>query len=410
MSATNNSDVSNAPFSDGVAEYRLLASCITTPKLILRITEDIFTGPRVAVFRAMRDVYAMYGSITYEALYTKMAGAVPHELLAARPSHPEPLLDYLSELALRRSVAAIARTITTRLQSPDALSFSEVQRMLYLRPILTKDDSSVLDAMVTFLAEQQQRKTGSYQYVATGIPILDTMLYGEWPQSAMTTIIGQPGGGKTALICQSALHMAAQGIPTLVISLEMAKHRILARMLSQLAKVPLDHVWSGSFATPNDEQRFTEAVARIQTLPLYIVDTAHPMTIHDIAQVVHAHVMHQGVRAFFVDYLQIIATDKYHTSAFEAYGMAAHELRSIAREHRIAAVVVSQKNRQHSGLDAILGSSVIAHASDVVIEITFDQDAVSSTHRVATLSFLKHRDGKTGNVSCLYYPSTLTFV
>lgn len=392
-------------YADKDAEIRLLAACLEQPALVGTIRSTLFTGSNVDLFRAFQESYQRYGTIVFE--YVQTMAQIPSELFAARVVAVRPLLEYLASLALRRQLSAQKQRIDARLADPALLTYAEAQKLVHLEPILQQETSHIQDAVVQFLGEQQQRRAGTYRSAYVGISALEPFLHGEWPRSGLTTITAKPGGGKTALACQSAIAMAKQGVPCLFLSLEMAKSRIVPRMLAHLSNIPSHRIRIGSFMTAEEQAQFTAALEELQELPLYIVDAERPLSMSDIASVVHDHVYSYDVLAVFVDYLQIVASDIATESLFDRFGQIATQLRDLARQYKIAVIALSQRNRQHSGLDALLGSSVIGQVSDVVLEVSFfDYTSPRST----SLEFLKNRDGTLGVTHCMYYPETLTFV
>lgn len=392
-------------FADKDAEARLLAACVAQPSLVATLRSVLFTGTNVDVFSAFQESYKRYGAIVFEFVQTLVE--IPVELFAARIVEPRPIVEYLASLAIRRQLHRIKQEIDTRLSQPQLLSFSEAQTLLHLDPILQQETSHIQDGVLQFLGEQQQRASGSYQRALTGIDALDQFLHGEWPRSGLTTITAKPGGGKTAFACQSAVAMAAAGVPCLFVSLEMAKARIIPRILSHMSGIPSQRVRDGGFLSQEEYTAFTNALEQLQTYPLYLLDAERPLRMSDIASVVHDHVHTYGVLAVFVDYLQIVAADNTTDSLFDRFGQIATQLRDLARQYKIAVIALSQRNRQHNGLDALLGSSVIGQVSDAVLELSFIDHGSPKT---VSLEFLKNRDGRLGVRHCLYYPETLTFV
>lgn len=392
-------------YADKDAEFRLLAACLAQPSIVGTLRSALFTGTNVDLFHAFQESYKRYGAIVFE--YVQTITPVPSELFAARVVEVRPLIDYLASLALRRQLYARKQEIDARLADPTLLTFAEAQKLLHLDPLLQQETSHIQDAVLQFLGEQQQRHTGTYRSAYVGIRALEPFLFGEWPRSGLTTITAKPGGGKTALACQSAVAMAKRGIPCLFVSLEMAKSRIVPRILAHLSNIPSHRVRTGAFTTSEEHAAFTAALEELQQLPLYIVDAERPLSMSDIAGIVHDHVYTYDVLAVFVDYLQIVVTDQATDSLFDRFGQIATQLRDLARQYKIAVIALSQRNRQHSGLDALLGSSVIGQVSDVVLELSFFE---YTSPRSTSLELLKNRDGNLGVTHCLYYPETLTFV
>lgn len=388
---------------DPEAEYRLLASFLQHPTYLLAVNENLFTGSRVSYFRSMRSAFVAYGTVTWEAL--RIHGVVPQELLVARQVHPQPLIDYLVSLALKRSLFTMRDQIDKALQVP-YLSMDDVYRIVTVPEVYTSRDGSLLDGIHQFIGTMQAKASDAYTYIRTGIPFLDGMLDGEWPRAGLTVIMGQAGGGKTALVCQSSLHMALQRIPVLFFSLEMSKDRLIGRYIAQLTGISAQRIRVGK-VSDEERRQVDEALATLQSIPLYVIDDP-TLTAHQISFYVQSYHSNQGVQAFFVDYLQIIKGVQSN-AMFESLGDITQILRDVARKLSIAAIVLSQQNRQYSGLDALLGSSRIAHTADVVIELKFDT-TTTDVNRPTRIIFHKNREGRVGESVCYYRADTLTFI
>lgn len=388
---------------DAEAEYRLLASCIHNPHYLLAINDRLFTGTRRSLFVHMREVYQQYGSVTYEAL--RLRTEVPSELLIARLVPPDSVIEYLQSLALKRYLSGVKRKLDELLYQSHVTP-EEIQVALRVPEYYTSRDGSLLDGIQQCLGDMQARKSGSYSYIKTGLPFLDAMLGGEWPRSGLSVIIGQAGGGKTALICQSALEMAKSGIPVLIFSLEMPKAKLVHRFLTLLTSIPSMRLRKGDL-TPEEQVVLDDALVALQGLPLYVIDDSS-LDHHQIEYYVRSFYQQYGIQAFFIDYIQIVKPPANKESMFESLGEIAQTIRNVARHLSIAAVVLSQQNRQYSGLDSVLGSSRIVHTADVVLEITSDVQTTSDT-RLVKLWFRKNREGPVGESSCVYEAPLLRF-
>jgi replicative DNA helicase len=392
-------------FSDELAEYRLLACIIDDPELVFKLTHRLFTGNRVQVFQAMREAYKKYGQLTSEGVEGFFGGPLPLEIEAARGAKAAALVERLSELAIRRQLVDISNRVTNAAMAgiTDRKALSQIMQ---IEPVVSSQDSSLAPGIAGFITDLRRKMTGQYEFVDTGIPFLNYMLGGEWPRQALTVVMGQAGGGKTALVCQSILNMAKMGIPSLFVSLEMPKYRIISRFAANLAEVDGMRLRSGKLEE-EEVQRVDAAIKEIQSLPIYIIDKPG-MTAEDITYEVTQHRELFGVQAFFVDYLQIVGRSLGKDNDSEELGHMAQMIRNIAVSTDIAAVALSQQNRQFKGLSSILGSGRISHIADSVFEIELGESH-SDDQRPCTFHVHKNRDGAVGMTNALYRPRYLRF-
>ena len=396
---------------DESAEYRLLGAVYDKPTEILRLTSELFTGDRVLLYSAMRKAYLEFGEIAYEGIERFYGRSLPPELETARGSKLAAVLDHLADVATRRQLARIDEAIVL-LMAQHNLDRDEINKALTLRPILTKEDSGLQSGITSFVSEFQRKATGQYRFVRTGIEFMDHMLGGEWPRQALTVIMGGSGSGKTALICQSILNMARMKIPTTFVSLEMAKPKLVARFVANMANVDGLRIREGN-VNQEERKRMDLALEELQSLPIFI--EANPeMTIDQIVYMIKSHKEVHGIEAFFVDYLQIIDQSKKSYSrsdenGAEELGILTQRLRNLAVVEELSGILLSQQNRQYKGLQSLLGSGRIGHIADSVLEIVADSQSTNDDTRPCMIEFHKNRDGPVGSCGILYKPRFLRF-
>src|SRR6185369_2822916 len=129
-------------FLDDVAEYRLLGAVIEQPEVILKLTQDLFTGTRTSLYNAMLRAYTTYGEISYEGVRRYYGSDIPAEVDVARGGKVSAVLDHLLNLATKRQLAHVQEQITLSLQQP-YLNREELNQILHLKPIMSREDSSL---------------------------------------------------------------------------------------------------------------------------------------------------------------------------------------------------------------------------------------------------------------------------
>jgi replicative DNA helicase len=210
----------------------------------------------------------------------------------------------------------------------------------------------------------------------------------------------------TALVCQSMVGMGQMESPSLFVSLEMPKARLISRFAANLANVDGRKLRAGTL-DQDEYDRVDKAVQYIQTLPLYIVDNPS-MTIEQIVYQIKAHKAMYGIEAVFLDYLQIVNRSSAGDNDSLELGHIAQMFRNAAVSEDVAAVALSQQNRQFKGLASILGSGRVGHIADSVFEIELEETA-NDGQRVCTFNFVKNRDGGVGACTSMYRPKYLRF-
>lgn len=393
-------------YADLNAEHRLLGCVIDQPRLTEQINPLLFTGDRQRIFQAMAQTYGKHGDLAVEGVERRYGQPLPPEIEIARGAKPGSIIEHLTHLATKRQLVDVSNRVTLMLNGSD-FERETVLRSLQLPPIHTSEDSSLPGGISNFVGDLQKKRSGTYRFVSTGMGFLDLMMGGEWGRQALTVIMGQAGGGKTAAVCQSSLSMARLGIPSLFVSLEMPKARLISRYVANMASVNGLDLRKGTL-TEEEVVRVDTALDELRTLPIYIIDNPE-MTADEITYQVRLHKELHGIEAFFVDYLQIVAKSAANGDSVEELGYIAQKFRTVAKQEDIAAIALSQQNRQFSGLQSILGSGRIGHTADTVFEIKLEGGATSDDVRPCMLDFHKNRDGPMGESMCIYRPKYLRF-
>ena len=391
-------------FQDSVSEIRLLAAIVEEPKLVLKLTPDLFTEDRVDSFNAMKQAYMVYGEISSEGVELFSGKPISTEIQMAFGAKPAPIIDKLIKLATKRRLVMMSDRINHIVNS-DKIDRDVIIRELTLPPIVMQEDASLQPGIAGFISEVKQKRNGQYRFIDTGLPFLNHMLGGEWPRQALTVILGQGGSGKTAIIANSMLNMARKGTPSLFISLEMPKAKLVSRFVANIASINGIQLRKGEL-TDDEVKRVDAALEELSNLPIYIIDRP-ALSVDDILFYVKTYKEAQSIEAFFVDYLQIV--NKYdEDNSSEGLGAVAQKIRNISVEEGVAAVLLSQQNRSLDGLASILGSGRVGHIADVVFEIK-TEESQNEDSRTCQLDFHKNRDGPLGASYCTYRPKYLRF-
>lgn len=249
--------------------------------------------------------------------------------------------------------------------------------------------------------------------------------------------------GKTTMVLQMADQIAAQGGDVLYFTLEMGRHRLMARSVSRLtaqhcienggdtrnaktAHGVLDGRRYVGYTKPNgdqvqpysDQERLIikEAIKQYSEYAdhIYIFEGHNDTTVDDVEKAIQEHIHFTGrVPVVFIDYLQILAphdpkaTDKQNTD----YTM--NNLARIVREYRLPIVAVSSFNRDaykgkggnEASMSSFKESGLIEYGADVLIGLQFVgtgssgfsfDEAKKKKPREIEAIILKNRDGETG--------------
>lgn len=251
----------------------------------------------------------------------------------------------------------------------------------------------------------------------TGIRALDRLILGV-RRRVSTIIAGRPGHGKTAIALQIALHRAACGDGSHIVSMEMPREQLTIRTISQLAKIDNARIASRNLTEPEWTKAYS-AVEHFGKLPL-TVDDMPRQSVQQIRNSVQRSALklrrEQNIelRLVVVDYIGLCKTRNGETRALDLSEVS-KDLAAIAKEFDVAMVVLSQLNR---GIENRPLKERIPRLSDLRESGAIEEDAyaVIFVHREdqyltaesqkdgkALIVVAKHRQGgKTGFAECGY--------
>jgi len=250
---------------------------------------------------------------------------------------------------------------------------------------------------------------------STGLDALDAKTGGLHP-GALTVIAARPGMGKSALATNIAANVARAGHGVAFFSLEMQRDEIAQRLLCSEARVSMERMRSGE-VEQWEWPRVTKVAPEIAALPLWLDESSgvKPVDVRSRVRRLAAECERAGtsLRLVVIDYLQImdpgLAAASRETTRDRDIGVITAMLKRLAKDNRVAVVVLSQLNRS---VETRPGKNKRPMLSDLRESGNIEQDAdnVLFVHRedyydheserrgVAELIIAKQRNGPTGTV------------
>jgi len=222
--------------------------------------------------------------------------------------------------------------------------------------------------------------------IPTGIKAVDALL--KIKAGRYMAIAGRPGCGKTALCEQIVCHQVRIGIPVLYVQLDTDVNDFYARLVCRQAGIQFSDYEFGKI------DRFDEAKikkAREAFDPLLETHLRIPkpirFDIERLRSVVRKEVAKYGVKIVYLDVFQQV---RGRGKIVEMYAENSMQLREIAREFRVALIVLA--HLPGSGNDFTEPETKIAWC-DQIIKDTDNSVIVWSDQDPRTL-----RDGRTGGL------------
>lgn len=343
------------------------------------------------------DIVTLGDELVRQGDFEEFGGtAYLFEILNAVPTwaHTRYYAKIVKAESLRRRLIYVAHKARNDAYNP-SMEFEHLITGLsgQLDDLIAERSADLIPASDVVIAMREQATKPAYPH-STGLEEMDKMLNGGVRPVDITIIAARPSIGKTSLGFQIAENVAKQGDATLFISIEMTSVQLMLRVAHQ------------------GHKRADEVGA----LPLFLEDRLND--IDDIANCIRMAKRRNMVKVVVIDYLQLIKANSGRMQKHEQIELAMKTLKWLAKELKIAVVVLAQINRGSEKRDDIRpklsdlkGSGSIEEDADVAILLHrpefYDPD---DRPGVADLIVAKNRNGSTGTVSVGYIKEKTMFV
>jgi replicative DNA helicase len=243
----------------------------------------------------------------------------------------------------------------------------------------------------------------------TGYVDLDELTAG-FQNSELIIVAARPSIGKTSFGLNIARHFVVdEKLPTLFVSLEQSRIEIAERLLCCQSRVDSHKLRKGHLSA-EDMHHLTQAAEELSQAPLYIDDTPSQSMLRIAANA--RRLMRKGLKAVFVDYLQLIEPDNRRDSRQEQVANISRRLKHLARELQIPVIAMAQLNR--SPEERQDNKPKLAHLRESG-SIEQDADTVMLMSRpdenegVIEVDVAKQRNGPTGEVKIAFLKQFMRF-
>jgi len=243
-------------------------------------------------------------------------------------------------------------------------------------------------------------------YVRSGYGQLDYVLGGGFQNEGLYIIAARPGCGKTTIGVQIADKVAASGIPTLFMTLEMSKNQITAKRIAIETGINYNKVLNGELY--GDEfKNVGEACAKLSEYPM-VINRKFSATVDEIGFLAH-QVPNLGL--VVIDYLGMIRNNS-KGSLYEKTTETSNNLKRLARALGVPVICLAQLNREVEGrnggkprMSDLRDSGAIEQDADGILLLSRNMDEAQDdsfpTELICTVG--KNRHGRTGEVRFNFY-------
>ena len=240
----------------------------------------------------------------------------------------------------------------------------------------------------------------------TGFERLNTISNG-WHSPDLVIISARPATGKTAFALNLAVNLAKQKIPVAFFSLEMSTEQLAMRVISSMTGIYSNYLAKGDVKEGN----WRTILSTDFNLPLYVDDTAS-LNIMDFKEKVRKAKKKWGIKAVFVDYLQLM-TVYGKGNREQEISTISRTLKAMAKELDIPIIALAQLSRdveKRNGeprLSDLRESGAIEQDADIVIALHNEEP--ESDNPLIKVLYLKHRNGEVGFIRLQFEKGKQTF-
>lgn len=299
---------------------------------------------------------------------------------------------------------------------------SELRSLLDQRPTANKSLVNIASGEIDYWSHVAKRK----ETVGTGLTSLDDMLGGGLESQRLMVLLGAPGGGKTTLANQMAVHAADSGRPVMYVTSEDVPFNLLAKTLARQGQIPYTAVLKGREA---EKQQIIEALRTYRTSlaaqRLHYIDATLMIELEAVRDAAQAHFEQYkdaGQGILVIDYLQRLARGlaSYRAGNGDlrlAVTYLTEQLRGIATALDCCVLALASQNRASgygAGSNALSSgkeSGDIEYTADIVLSIGDSEKREPATAFLVpkVLRLDKNRQGGTGLIELDWYPEQQQF-
>jgi replicative DNA helicase len=263
---------------------------------------------------------------------------------------------------------------------------------------------------------RHQQDQFSISGLPTGFVDLDEKTAG-LQNSELIIIAARPSIGKTAFALGLARHLTVnEAMPILFVSLEQSRIELAERLMCCQARVDSHKLRAGHLSSGEDMPKLIEAGDQLRKAKLFIDDSPSQGMLRIAANARRLKLRH-GIKAVFIDYLQLIEPDNRRDSRQEQVAGLSRRLKHLARELHIPVIALAQLNRsledrqEHKPrLADLRESGAIEQDADTVLLLHRPEMYEPGEHPgMVEVIIGKQRNGPTGEIKLMFHKKFMRF-
>jgi replicative DNA helicase len=429
------------PPQDVDAEQSVLGSMLISKDAIADVTEtvkghDFYRPAHETIFDAILDLYGrgepadpvtVAAELNRRGELVKIGGApYLHTLSASVPIAAN--AGYYAEIVREKAILRRLVDAGTKIaqlgyagegQVDDTVDRAQAE-IYAITEKRTSEDYVPLNAIMEATLDEIEaisNHDGSLRGVPTGLADLDELTNG-LQAGQMTIVAGRPGSGKSTLgldFCRAA--SIANGMASVIFSLEMGRSEIAMRMLSAEARVPLGHIRNGGM-NDDDWGKLARKMAEVSSAPLFIDDSPN-MTMMEIRAKARRLKQRHDLKLIVIDYIQLMSSGKKVESRQVEVSEFSRQIKLLAKELEVPIVALAQLNRgseqradKKPMVSDLRESGSLEQDADIVMLVHREDMYEKESPRAGEADIIvgKHRNGPTRDVTALFQGHYSRFV
>lgn len=262
--------------------------------------------------------------------------------------------------------------------------------------------------------------------VKTGFKTLDSLTGGLEP--GLIVIAARPSMGKTAFAASLAARMALHRAPVGIISLEMPRIQLGARLYSILSRVAFWRLFRNVHETQYQKDYANKSIAENSTLPVYVSDQTK-VNLSDIRYKTEKLIRTKGAKCVIIDYIQLVNpndNEKQARNREQQVASLSRGLKEMSKDLNIPVIALAQLNRESEKSDGpskpgklsqLRESDAILADADMgcIVDRPFKRGVIAdengnTTENKAALIIEKFRNGETTTIEFDFHPETMMFM
>jgi len=390
-------DIEHAVIGVLMIDTTSLSRCTVTPEMM-------FDQANKVILKAILELAEQNKPTDLLSVNEKTGGKLLNELVeitskVASKANLEYHCSILIQKYISRELMMLCQRSISEINNTDNDVFQTIQKInLEIETFSIKNAKDFKEFKT--VAHEMIKKIETMQLSGNKIVGLDTgfarlnAISNGWHSPDLVIISARPATGKTAFALNLAVNLAKQNIPVAFFSLEMSTEQLAMRVISSMTGIYSNYLTKAEI----HEGNWKTLLSTDFNLPLYVDDTAS-LNLLDFKEKVRKAKKKWGIKAVFVDYLQLM-TVYGKGNREQEISTISRTLKAMAKELDIPIIALAQLSRdveKRNGeprLSDLRESGAIEQDADIVIALHNEEP--ESDNPLIKVLYLKHRNGEVG--------------